>query len=61
MLLLGWVDFLFQTVPKAPFYRAFPPEADHPLAEARVPVALATNISEAKASKPDLKVGKSSF
>ncbi|MFH0923369.1 MAG: hypothetical protein V1825_01415 [Candidatus Falkowbacteria bacterium] len=40
-----------QTVQKAPFYRAL----------ARVPVALATNINEAKASKPDLKVGRSSF
>ena len=39
------------TVQKVSFYRAL----------ARVPVALATNISEAKASKPDLKVGRSSF
>ncbi|MFH0924008.1 MAG: hypothetical protein V1825_04725 [Candidatus Falkowbacteria bacterium] len=40
---------VYQTVQKAPFYRAL----------ARVLVALATNI-EAKASKPDLKVGRSS-
>ncbi|MBA3047112.1 glycosyltransferase family 39 protein [Patescibacteria group bacterium] len=39
------------TVQKVSFYRAL----------ARVPVASATNISEAKASKPDLKVGRSSF